>query len=145
MRDQTAIYSDVYNNPSNQKIMLLDFHRTDSYKRAIEQIIKPGQIVVDVGAGAGILSLFSASSGADKVYAIEATYIIETAKKLAKLNKLDDKIEFINDLAQNVSLDTKVDVLVSEWMGFFVMEEYMFDAVQIVCEKFLSAGGIKSV
>ena len=141
MRDQTALYSSIYSDPNNQKIMLLDWIRTNTYKDAINEVIKVGDTVIDVGAGSGILSLFSASAGASKVYAIEVTEIINVAKQLAVINNLSDKIEFLNDSAQTVNLDQQVDLIVSEWMGMFAIEEYMFDAVQCIRDRFLKPGG----
>jgi 2-polyprenyl-3-methyl-5-hydroxy-6-metoxy-1,4-benzoquinol methylase len=141
LRDQAAFYSDLYSNPDDQKIMLLDWYRTDAYRRAIQEVVSDRTCVVDVGAGSGILSLFSASAGAKKVYAVEVTEIINLAKKLATINNLSNKIEFLNMTAQNVVLDQKVDVIISEWMGMFAMDEYMFDAVQIIRDRFLAEGG----
>lgn len=141
MRSQTAVYSAGYSNPDNQRAMLLDWHRTDSYRRAIEEVVSPGDLVIDVGSGSGILSLFASSAGAKKVFSVEATPIIEIEKELIKINGLEDNIECLNVYAHNVSLDTKVDVIVSEWMGMFLMEEYMFDAVQVIRDNFLIDGG----
>ena len=141
LRNQTALYSNAYSNPDSQRSMLLDLVRTDLYRRAIEQVASKGS-VIDVGCGSGILSMFSASAGARKIYAIEATQVINLAQRLAKANNFSDKIEFINDYAQNVALNIKADLIVSEWMGYFAIEEYMFDAVQVIRDRYLAKGGM---
>jgi protein arginine N-methyltransferase 1 len=141
LRNQTTLYSNTYSNPDAQKGMLLDLVRTESYKRAIEEVGCRGN-VVDVGCGSGILSMFAASAGADKVYAIEVTDAIKLAQKLANANNFGDKIDFLNDYAQNIELDVKADLIISEWMGYFAMEEYMFDAVQIIRDRYLANNGI---
>ena len=48
------------------------------------------QIVLDVGCGTGILSMFAAKSGAKKVYGIEMSNIVEHAKKIVSTNNLDN-------------------------------------------------------
>ncbi len=142
LRDQTALNSDLYNslNPTH-RYMLLDWHRVEKYRQAIQSAVFPGARVVDVGAGSGILSFFSATYGAQKVYAIEATPVIESAKKLAVTNKLDQQIEFFHGYAKDFSTDKPVDIIVSEWIGSFLVKEYMFDAVRAVRDRFLASGG----
>lgn len=49
-------------------------------------------VVLDVGCGTGILSLFAASSGAAHVYAIDASEIAEKADTIVRDNKLEAKI-----------------------------------------------------
>lgn len=141
LRNQSAVYSNTYKLLDNHRLMLLDETRTASFQKAIQEVVFKGAKVIDVGAGSGILSFFSADAGANKVYAIEATPIVESAKKLSKINKLDHVVEFFNGYAQDFECKEKVDVIVSEWIGFFAMEEYMFDAVQAVRDKFLKPEG----
>lgn len=68
--------------------MLQDYIRTQLYRDAI--ISNPtnykDKVVLDVGCGSGILSLFAAQAGARKVYAIEASNMAENAKILVKAN-----------------------------------------------------------
>lgn len=142
LRDQTASNSDSYKslNPTH-RYMLVDYHRVEKYRQAIQAAVFPGARVVDVGTGSGILSFFAATYGAERVYSIEATPIIESAKKLAEINKLDQKIEFFHGYAKDFSVEKPVDIIVSEWIGSFVVKEYMFDAVQAVRDRFLASGG----
>lgn len=65
-------YFTSYNDISTHKLMLQDRHRTMTYKKAIEAVCED-KVVLDVGAGTGILSLFAAKAGARKVYAVEAS------------------------------------------------------------------------
>jgi len=50
---------------------------------------------MDVGAGSGILSLFAAQAGARKVYAVEASNMALSAKKLVKANGFENVIEVV--------------------------------------------------
>ena len=40
---------------------------------------------------------------------------------------------------------TKVDVIVSEWMGYFLLYESMLDSVIWARDKYLAEGGLASV
>lgn len=83
-------YFDYYSAMSNQQLMLEDSVRTSTYMEAIMQNAADfeGKVVVDVGAGSGILSFFAARAGAAKVYAIEASTIAEVCRSLVEANGL---------------------------------------------------------
>lgn len=75
--------------------MLQDEPRNEAYKQAIFQnkdFIK-GKIVMDVGAGTGILSVFFAQAGAAKVFAVEASNLYKVAEEVVKENKFDNVID----------------------------------------------------
>ena len=103
--------------------MLSDQVRMKAYQRAILQVVSPGDIVVDIGTGSGILAFFALQAGAKKVYAIESADIIEEAKWLARKNNLDKKIIFIKGRSDQVKLKERADVIISELIGYFGLEE----------------------
>jgi len=125
--------------------MLKDSVRTGAYQRAIMQNrhLFEGKTVLDVGSGTGILCMFAAKPGAAKVYGIECSEIIHIARKVVKANNLDDKIEFIQGKAEEVALPVdKVDIIISEWMGYFLLYESMLDTVIYCRDKWLVPGGL---
>ncbi len=103
--------------------MLSDPVRMQAYKKAIFQIIKPGDIVIDLGTGTGILGLWAIQAGAARVYAIEKTNAIELAKSIAQANHCQDKMVFMQKNSLQVSLPEKADVLISETLGSFAIDE----------------------
>lgn len=124
------------------KLMLKDRVRCLQYQKAIRQAVKPTDIVCDIGTGSGLLAFFSLQAGAKKVYAIERTNIIDDAKKIARDNGWDKKIVFIKNTSTKVSLPQKVDIIVSELIGFFALEEDLLKYILDAKRRFLKKGGI---
>ena len=103
--------------------MMSDPVRMAAYQEAIASVVRPGDVVVDLGAGLGILSLLAARAGARRVYAIEKGDAIELAREVARLSRLDDRIEFIAESSLTCRLPERADVLVSETLGSFAIDE----------------------
>ena len=100
------------------------------------------KIVMDIGAGTGILSIFAAKAGAKHVYAIEFAEIAIFAKEIIKQNGLEDKITVIKGKMEEIELPVdKVDIIISEWMGYFLLYESMLDSVLFARDKYLRKGG----
>ena len=53
------------------QVMLGDRVRLRAYDEAMRRTVRPGDVVVDVGAGTVVLSLLALRHGASHVYAIE--------------------------------------------------------------------------
>lgn len=92
----------------------------------------------------GILSIFCAQAGAKKVYAVEASNLAKLIPLVAKENNLEEKIEVIQNKVEDVSEDSieKVDIIVSEWMGFYLVHEGMLDSVIVARDRFLKENGL---
>lgn len=116
----------------SHRMMLADKERCKTYQHAIEAVIRKGNTVLDLGTGSGLLAYFAVQAGAKKVYAIEQTPIIEWAKKICAVNNWQNKIEFIRGNSSDIVLSEKVDVIISELIGLFGLEEdllkYLVDA-----------------
>lgn len=124
------------------KLMLADNIRTHCYCRAIKRKTKNNSVIVDLGAGTGILSLAAAKAGAKKVYAIEKSKIIKVADKLINDNNLSEKIVLINKSSNDTVLKEKADLLVSEWMGVHVMQENMLVDFIELRDRVLKSNGV---
>ncbi|XP_077298918.1 arginine methyltransferase 8 [Arctopsyche grandis] len=138
-------YFQSYADIEVHRLMLQDDERMKSYKAAIMANKKyiEGKTVMDVGAGTGVLSIFCAMAGAKKVYAVEASDVAELAESVIKENKFQKIIEVIHSKVEDVKLpnNEKVDIIVSEWMGFYLLHEGMLDSVLVARDKFLKPGG----
>jgi predicted RNA methylase len=113
--------------------MVDDELRTKPLITAIEQTVKPGMVVIDIGTGTGILAITAAKAGAKSVYAIECEFeALETAKKNAAKADVLDKIKFIHGLSFDVELPEKADLIICETIGSFAFDEnilaMLFDA-----------------
>ncbi len=116
-----------YTRLETHELLLRDTVRTEHYKTAIEKIIMPNDIVLDLGTGTGILAFFACQAGAYHVYAVEREQIIELASLIAKHNGYHDRIEFIRADSNNIDIHEKVDVLVSECLGSFGLNTMMLN------------------
>ena len=101
------------------------------------------KIVLDVGCGTGILSMFAVQAGASHVYAVDCSSIIDQSIKIIKANGFADKITLIKAKMEDVELPvTSVDIIISEWMGYFLLYESMLNTVLYARDKWLKEDGV---
>ncbi|HSV88404.1 MAG TPA: 50S ribosomal protein L11 methyltransferase [Bacteroidales bacterium] len=98
--------------------MLNDYRRTLSYKEAIAETVKPGDVVLDIGTGTGVLAMMAARAGAKMVYAVEREpNMASLAEKLFEKNQLHNRIQIICGKSTEIELPGKADVMISEIVG----------------------------
>lgn len=74
--------------------------------------------------------MFAAKAGAAHVYGVDMSGIVEHAKKIVDVNGLKDKITIIRGKIEDIQLPCeKVDIIISEWMGYCLFYESMLDTV----------------
>lgn len=141
--ERPAEASEGYAHPSIHRVMIGDRVRTDAFQRALQAQVEAGDVVVDVGAGTGVLSLFAAQAGAERVYAIERSRLAKHAAALIEHNDASDRIEVLCGEAAELCAERELqcDLLVSEWLGQFVLLEGMFGAVAAARDAWLKPGG----
>jgi SAM-dependent methyltransferase len=123
------------------RTMICDRVRTESFRRAIDSVVRPGDVVLDVGAGSGILSMFAARAGAARVYAVERTTVAVVAQQLAAANGVAEIVRVIHGDVMDIELPERVDVIVSEWLGGFGIDEGMLVPVIAARDRWLKPGG----
>ena len=124
------------------RTMICDRVRTGAFLRAIDSVVRPGDIVLDVGAGSGILSVFAARAGAARVYAVERTSAAVLAQELAAANGVEEIVQVIHGDVVDLEPPERVDVIVSEWLGGFGIDEGMLAPVIVARDRWLKPGGV---
>lgn len=135
-------YFQFYGYLSQQQNMMQDYIRTSTYQRAMLANLTDFQdkVVLDVGAGSGILSFFAIQAGARKVYAIEASSMAQHCEALVQDNNLSTQIIVIPGKVEEVEVPEQVDTIISEPMGYMLFNERMLESY-LHAKKWLKPGG----
>lgn len=149
VNDRDQDYFESYKGNSIHREMIEDRVRTEGYRDFIEKNadLFKGKIVLDVGCGTGILSLFSARAGAKKVFAVDNSGIAVRATEIIAKNGYSDRIEVIQGRVEDFNTERligkeKVDIIISEWMGYGLLFEGMLDSVLRARDMYLKPDGI---
>ncbi|KAF8658272.1 hypothetical protein AX16_002048 [Volvariella volvacea WC 439] len=138
-------YADSYAHFGIHEEMLKDTVRTGSYRSAIinNSHLFKDKTVLDVGCGTGILSMFAAKAGAKHVVGIDMSNIIDQAQKITEANGFKDTITLVKGKLEEAELPIQqFDIIISEWMGYFLLYESMLDTVLVARDKYLKPGGL---
>ena len=138
-------YLEEYGTLYDHLSMLSDHERMRSYHDAIhlnaESQFK-GKVVLDVGTGTGVLAIWAAQAGARRVFAVEGTSVANHAETMAKAHGFDGVIEVLRGRMEDVQLPEPVDVIISEWMGYFLLRESMIQSVIYARDRWLKPDGV---
>jgi hypothetical protein len=109
--------------------LLQDTARTNVFRYAIRRFVTPDSVVLDLGAGSGILSFFACEAGARRVFAVDATHSADLASFLARHLGFADRIQVIHDRSTNIELPERANLLVTETLGAFGLNEQILSSV----------------
>ncbi|KDR06666.1 protein arginine N-methyltransferase 1 isoform X1 [Zootermopsis nevadensis] len=140
-------YFDSYAHFGIHEEMLKDEVRTLTYRNSMyhNKHLFKGKVVLDIGCGTGILSMFAAKAGAARVIGIECSNIVEYAKQIVEANQLSDVVTIVKGKVEEVELPhglDSVDIIISEWMGYCLFYESMLDTVLFARDKWLRPDGL---
>ena len=120
---------------------LEDRVRVAAFRDAIDETVKPGDAVLDLGCGTGILGMLACRAGARHVYSVDEGGIVQLARNLAYDNRFSDRMSVIKGVSTRISLPEPVDVVIADQIGQFGFDagilEYFADAKL----RFLKAAG----
>lgn len=138
--NETDYYFNSYSHYGIHMEMLKDQSRTGSYRDAIlkNAYLFKDKVVLDVGCGTGILSMFAAKAGARRVVGIDCSSIAVQAREIAKQNGFENVITILQGKVEELELPAdcqKVDIIISEWMGYFLLYESMLQTVLFARDK----------
>jgi protein arginine N-methyltransferase 1 len=118
-----------------------DANRLDGFARALARAVKPGDRVLDLGAGTGLLGLLALRAGASRVYAVEATRLVELTRRVFAANGFADRVVVIRGHSLGVSLPEPVDVVVADQLANFGVEAGILEDFADARARHLAPGG----
>jgi protein arginine N-methyltransferase 1 len=122
--------------------MISDRPRVDAYVDALRQALRPGHVVLDLGAGTGIFSLLACQLGAGHVHAVEPDDAIEVARTMAAANGWAEQITFHQMLSTAVRLPMPADVIISDLRGVLPLFQQHIPSIVDVRRRLLATGGV---
>ena len=131
----SEIYSEIFDEHIN----------TLSFKAAIEinsEFFEDKNILI-INSGIGLNSLFCARQGAKKIFSVEPNNVkSKFQKKIVQLNKYEDQIEVLNCHIEEVENIGKIDIIICEWMGNFLLSGSLLKKLIYARDKFLKKDGM---
>ncbi len=129
---------------------LLEFHafcltntgtRLAQYAAALAQVIRPGDTVLDLGAGFGVLSVLACRAGARRVFAVETSAAWAMGQEVVRAARLADRVTFTHASSFDLRLEERVDVVVADVHSTFGLQEGGLSALADARERLLKPGG----
>jgi type I protein arginine methyltransferase len=121
--------------------MIADVVRMDAYASALERVVTPGSVVLDIGTGTGIAALLAVRLGARRVFAVDPSPVIQVAREVARENGYADRIEFFERSAIGLELPEQADVAVSDLRGILPHHRLHLEVLENARQRLLKPGG----
>ncbi|MBC7895722.1 MAG: 50S ribosomal protein L11 methyltransferase [Cytophagaceae bacterium] len=120
--------------------MLNDRVRTEKYLRAIRETVRPGDVVLDIGTGSGVLAVAAAKAGASRVFAIELSGIAAGAERVFEANGVAERVSLLRGESTALELPVRADVLVAELIGIDPLGESILETTRDAVARLLVPG-----
>lgn len=124
------------------RTLIADHVRNTAFAEALAKVIVKGKTVVaDIGAGTGLLGLMAAKLGAREVYLYETAEVAAVAEAHLKANGARN-CHLIPCHSTEMHDPPQVDVIVSETLGNYALEEDIIETLNDARARFLKPGGL---
>jgi hypothetical protein len=131
-----------YSAVSSHRSMVFDDVRNDAYFDALRRVVTPSSVVLDLGAGMGVLGMMAARLGARRVFLVEPEDVIAVASEIVRANGLDAIVRCVRGRIEDVDLPERADVIVSVFTGNFLVNEDLLPSLFAARDKVLAPGGV---
>lgn len=131
----------LYSSVSSHRSMVFDRVRNALYTKGIRNYVTSESVVLDLGAGLGIMGFVAAASGARKVYMVDPSPVLRITDEIIKKNGLCDTIQCLNGRIEEIDLPEKVDLIISVCTGNFLLAEDLLPSLLNARDRFLKPGG----
>lgn len=133
----------IRSNATQHLKMLMDRQRADVLRAAVAECVKPGDVVLDLGAGTGLLSFWALEQGAARVHAIESDPLaIRALEAVSERRGTKDRLKVHQGISLNCDLGERVDVILSEILGVIGLDEGLLPSLADARARFLAPGGV---
>jgi protein arginine N-methyltransferase 1 len=127
-------------DPIEHARMLHDDRRTRDFIAALTAAVQPGDVVLDIGTGSGVLAMALARTGAKRVYAVEASDIAAVAARVFEANGVADRVTLVPGWSRQIDLPERADLLVAEIIGNEPFEEEILETTLDARRRLLKPG-----
>jgi SAM-dependent methyltransferase len=118
-----------------------DVARLEIYKEAIAKAVEPGDIILDLGCGSGVLGMLCLQAGADHVYAVDDSAMIDVARESVLRSGQNNRATFIRGRSNQIKLPERVDVVVCDHIGYFGFDYGVTNLLEDAKRRFLKPSG----
>jgi protein arginine N-methyltransferase 1 len=122
--------------------MLADPVRGAAHLAAVRELVRPGMVVADVGAGPGVLGIYAATLGARRVYLVEPDASVNAARAFAAENGVADRVEIIRAVSTAIELPERADVIVSDLRGVTPFHGRHLESATDMRQRLLAPAGV---
>jgi len=121
---------------------LSDRVKLEQYQAAIDRLVRPEHVVLDLGCGSGLLGLMALRAGARKVLFVEEGAIIEVARQTVADAGFVDKAEFFQVNSFELTLPEQADVVICDHVGYFGFDYGILSLLADARRRFLKPDGV---
>lgn len=121
---------------------MFDETRNRAYLQAMQACVGPDTVVLDLGAGVGVLGLLAAKAGARHVYCVEPSSVATQIKPWADANGVGDRITVLQSRIEQAELPEQVDLILSVFTGNLLFTEGLLPSLYHARDRYLKPGGI---